>query len=126
MPGACAPAAGRFEIDAYHYLILMGACLALTAPLEVFGDGVYRQLRRTAAAILPVAAVFVLWDMLAILGDVWSYNPQYVTGFHIGVFPVEELLFFIVIPLCGLLTYSAVSNILAWVARRRSDQEVKR
>ena len=107
----------------------MGACLLITAPLEVFGDGVYRQLRRAAAAILPVAAVFVLWDLLAILGDVWSYNPQYVTGFHIGGFPVEELLFFIVIPLCGLLTYSAVSTILAWVARRRSartDREVNR
>nr|CAB94796.1 lycopene cyclase [Mycolicibacterium aurum] len=107
----------------------MVGCLAITAPLEVFGDGVYRQLRRAAAAILPVAAVFVLWDLLAILGDVWSYNPQYVTGFHIWVFPIEELLFFIVIPLCGLLTYSAVSTILAWVARRRSagsDREVHR
>ncbi len=124
MPGALAPATGRFEIDGYQYLILMGACVILTAPLEIFGDGVYRQLRRAAAAVLPVAAVFVVWDLLAILGDVWSYNPQYVTGFHIGVVPVEELLFFIVIPLCGLLTYSAVTNILAWVTRRRAEQEV--
>jgi lycopene cyclase domain-containing protein len=104
----------------------MGACLILTAPLEIFGAGVYRQLRRTAAAILPVAAFFVVWDLLAIIGNVWSYNPDYVSGIHLGVFPVEELLFFIVIPLCGLLTYSAVSTILAWVARRRSDQEVSR
>jgi lycopene cyclase domain-containing protein len=107
-------------------VILMGACLVLTAPLEIFGAGVYRQLRRTAAAILPVAAFFVVWDLLAILGDVWSYNPDYVTGFHIGVIPIEELSFFIVIPLCGLLTYSAVSTILAWVARRRSEQKVNR
>lgn len=126
MPGAPAPVTGRCEIDGYQYLALMVACLILTAPLEVFGDGVYRQLRRTAAAVLPVAAVFVGWDLLAILGDVWSYNPRYVTGFHIGVFPVEELLFFIVIPLCGLLTYSAVTTILAWVARRRAAQEVNR
>lgn len=126
MPGAHAPAARRCEIDGYQYLILLGACLVLTAPLEVFGDGVYRQLRRTAAAILPVAAVFIVWDLLAILGDVWSYNPKYVTGLHIGVFPVEELLFFIVIPLCGLLTYSAVSTILGWLARRRSEEGANR
>jgi lycopene cyclase domain-containing protein len=126
MPGAPGPTAGRPDIDHYQYLILMGGCLILTAPLEIFGAGVYRRPRRTAAAILPVAALFVVWDLLAILGGVWSYNPDYVTGFHIGVFPVEELLFFIVIPLCGLLTYSAVSTILAWFARRRSDQGVNR
>lgn len=105
---------------------MLGACLVLTAPLEVFGDGVYRQLRRTAAAILPVAAVFITWDLLAILADVWDYNAQYVTGLHIGVFPIEELLFFIVIPLCALLTYSAVSTILGWVSRRRAGEQVHR
>lgn len=114
------------SIDPYQYLILLGACLVITAPLEAFGAGVYRQLRRTAAAILPVAAVFVLWDLLAILGDVWSYNPRYVTGVDIGPIPLEELLFFLVIPLCGLLTYSAVSTILAWVSKRRPEREVSR
>ena len=114
------------SLDNYQYLLVLGACLLLTAPLEVFGAGVYRQLRRTAAAILPVAAVFILWDLLAVLGDVWSFNPQFVTGVRIGVFPVEELLFFIVIPLCGLLTYSAVSSILAWLGRRCAQDKVAR
>lgn len=113
-------------MDNYHYLIVLAACLVLTAPLEIFGDGVYRQIRRAAAAILPVAAVFIVWDLLAVLGDVWTYNPQFVTGLHIGVFPVEELLFFIVIPLCGLLTFSAVSTILSWLSRRRTRDEVSR
>ena len=31
--------------------------------------------------------------------------------------PIEEVLFFIVIPICGLLTYSAVSTILGWLRR---------
>ncbi|MCW2514328.1 MAG: hypothetical protein JWR11_3370 [Mycobacterium sp.] len=112
--------------DRYQYLILMGACLLVTAPLEVFGDGVYRQLRRAAAAVIPVAIVFVVWDVLAIAGGVWSYNPRYLTGLAIGNIPVEELLFFIVIPLCGLLTYSAVSNILAWLSRRGIGGRVSR
>ena len=32
------------------------------------------------AAVLPVAAVFVVWDAIAIAAHVWTYNPQYVTG----------------------------------------------
>lgn len=106
-------------MDRWQYLIVLGACLLVTAPLEVFGDGVYRQLRRAALAILPVAAVFVVWDLVAIAADVWRYNPRYVTGIGLpGNMPIEELLFFIVIPLCGLFTYNAVDTILAYVKKR--------
>ena len=104
----------------------MVGCLLLTAPLEVLGDGVYRQARRTAFAIIPVALVFIVWDLIAIAGDVWTYNARYVSGIGIGIMPVEELMFFLVVPLCGLLTYSAVSTILGWLSRRRPVREVSR
>lgn len=107
-------------MDHWQYLLVLGACLLITAPLEIFGRGVYRQLRRTALAVAPVAAVFVVWDAIAILADVWTYNPAYVTGVELGAFPLEELLFFIVIPLCALLTYNAVSTILAALQRIRT------
>ena len=42
----------------------------------------------------------------------------FVTGFELpGSMPIEELLFFVVIPLCGLLTYNAVDAILEWLRR---------
>lgn len=111
-------------MDNWHYLLVLAACLVITAPLEIFGKGVYRQARRTAAAVLPVAAVFVFWDAIAIFADVWTYNPQYVTGIDVaGVVPIEELLFFLVIPICGLLTYNAVSTILTWLQRMRARTE---
>ncbi|MGV0715414.1 lycopene cyclase domain-containing protein [Mycolicibacterium sp. XJ662] len=106
-------------MDRWHYLLVLAACLAITAPLEFFGAGVYRRAWRAAAAILPVAAVFVFWDVVAILADVWTYNPLYVTGVELaGIMPLEELLFFFVIPLCGLLTYNAVDTILQRVKRK--------
>ncbi|MDD7813794.1 lycopene cyclase domain-containing protein [Mycobacterium sp. CSUR Q5927] len=105
--------------DRWQYLLVLGACLAITAPLEVFGDGVYRRPRRTLRAVLPVAAVFLIWDEVAVAARVWTYDPAYITGLHIpfGV-PIEEVLFFIVIPLCALLTYNAVGDILARMRRR--------
>ncbi|MGK2879685.1 MAG: lycopene cyclase domain-containing protein [Mycobacterium sp.] len=108
-------------MDRWQYLIVLGACLVITAPLEFFGPGVYRQVRRTALAVLPVAAVFVVWDAIAIAADVWSYNQHYVTGIAVGAdIPLEELLFFLVIPLCGLLTYNAVDTILTALQRLRA------
>lgn len=113
-------------MDRYQYLFVLGACLVITAPLELFGSGVYRRARRAAAAILPVAAVFVMWDLIAIAADVWWYNPLFVTGIGFPRVPVEELMFFVVIPLCGVLTYTAVEHGLALVARlrRRSAHEL--
>lgn len=106
-------------MDHWQYLIVLGACLLITAPLEVFGDGVYRQVRRAAFAVLPVAAVFVVWDAVAIAAHMWTYNPKYVTGLGLpGRIPIEELLFFIVIPLCGLFTYNAVDTILTFLRRK--------
>jgi lycopene cyclase domain-containing protein len=106
-------------MDRWQYLIVLGACLLITAPLEVLGVGVYRQIRRAAFAVLPVAAVFVVWDAVAIAADIWTYNPRFVTGleFPAGI-PIEELLFFVVIPLCGLLTYNAVDAILAYLQKK--------
>ena len=97
-------------MDRYHYLFVLGACLIITAPLELFGSGVYRHARRAAAAILPVAAVFIVWDLLAIAADVWSYNPRFVTGIGFPQVPFEELLFFVVIPICAILTLEAVGR----------------
>lgn len=113
-------------MDRWQYLIVLGLCLLVTAPLEIFGDGVYRRVRRAAFAILPVAAVFVVWDVVAIAAGIWTYNPKYVTGVELPLdLPLEELLFFIVIPLCGLFTYNAVDTILTYLRdrhRSRSEQ----
>jgi lycopene cyclase domain-containing protein len=111
-------------MDRWQYLFVLAACLAITAPLEIFGNGVYRKVWRTAGAVLPVASVFVVWDAVAIAAHVWTYNPQYVTGFELpGGMPIEELLFFFVIPVCGLLTYNAVDTILSWLKRIRAGRE---
>ena len=105
--------------DRWQYLIVLGLCLAITAPLEIFGAGVYRRAWRVVRAVLPVAAVFLVWDAVAIAARVWRYNDQYITGIEIPPhIPIEEVLFFVIIPLCGLLTYNAVTTILDWSNRR--------
>ncbi|WP_096285876.1 lycopene cyclase domain-containing protein [Mycobacterium ahvazicum] len=105
--------------DRWQYLIVLGLCLAITAPLELFRPGVYRQPLRLLRAVLPVAAVFLVWDAVAIAAGVWTYNAAYLSGMHIPFrIPVEELLFFVVIPLCALLTYNAVTAMLGRGRRR--------
>ncbi|WP_313673621.1 lycopene cyclase domain-containing protein [Mycolicibacterium sp.] len=106
-------------MDKWQYLLLLAGCLLITLPLEIPGDGVYRQPRRLLRAMVPVVAVFLIWDAIAIMFDVWDYNPRYVSGINVPFMPLEELLFFIVIPICALLTYNIVSASLATLARWR-------
>jgi lycopene cyclase domain-containing protein len=106
-------------MDRWQYVLVLAACLAITLPLEIFRPGVYRQAWRAVRAILPVAAVFVLWDEVAIWAHIWTYNPAYITGVNIPFhMPIEEVLFFLVIPVCALLTYNAVNAILERFTRR--------
>jgi lycopene cyclase domain-containing protein len=101
------------DLDRFQYLLLMGLCLVITLPLELLlGARVWAQPRRLVVALALPVAVFVAWDVVAIARDHWSYNPRYVTGWNLGNLPVEELVFFVVIPICGLLTYEAVRRIL--------------
>lgn len=109
---------GRFE-----YLIALLLCLVVTLPLEVFlRVGVYRQARRLLASLGCVGAVFVTWDLMGARLGHWDYNPAYVTGLRIFGLPIEEYLFFIVVPLCGILAYEAVRATLPDVSRWLADR----
>ncbi len=96
----------------YQYLILMGLCLVLTLPLEfVFSARVWRRPRRLARALWPVIVIFGGWDIWAVAADHWSFSRRLTTGVDLpGGLPVEELVFFLVVPVCGILTFEAVRN----------------
>ncbi len=101
-------------MDRWQYLIVLACCLAVTLPLE-FGIGarVYRAPRRLVLSMIPMLVVFVTWDVAGILRRHWWYEERFISGIHLGALPLEELLFFIVIPICALLTYEAVGRIMS-------------
>jgi lycopene cyclase domain-containing protein len=89
------------------YLLVLAGCVVVTLPLElVLGVRVYRQPRRLLLTLLPVLVVFLTWDALAISAHQWSYHR--LVGLRIGNLPVEELVFFLVIPTCAVMTLEAV------------------
>ncbi|EWT02501.1 lycopene cyclase [Intrasporangium oryzae NRRL B-24470] len=110
-------------MDRYQYLALMALCVLVTLPLEfAFAARVYRRPRLLLAAMLPVVLAYSAWDVVGIWRGHWSYNEAYVTGILLPLrMPLEELVFFVVIPICGLLSYEAVGTVLTWVRRWRSD-----
>jgi lycopene cyclase domain-containing protein len=97
------------------YLAVLAGCLVGTAPLELLlHTRVYARWRRLLLTLLPVFVVFTAWDVLAIRAGQWAYDPRQTTGLHVGNVPVEELLFFLVIPVCSVLALEAVRAVRGW------------
>jgi lycopene cyclase domain-containing protein len=97
---------------------MLAFCFLGTLPLELWlGVRVYRQTRRLVLTLLPVAAVFVVWDLYAIAQGHWDFDPEQTLGVLLpGGVPVEELLFFLVIPACAVLSFEAVRRVKGWPA----------
>ncbi|MBA3249633.1 MAG: lycopene cyclase domain-containing protein [Geodermatophilaceae bacterium] len=100
------------------YLAVLAGCLLGTLPLELFlQTRVYARWRRWLAALLPGFVVFVAWDLYAIGAGHWSFDPERIVGLVLpGGIPLEEVLFFVVIPTCALLAFEAVRRTTGWTA----------
>ena len=98
-------------MDAWQYLIVLGSCVTVTLPLELIGGArVYRRPRALLATLAPVVATFAGWDLIAVRRGDWWFSVRYTLGSRLAGLPVEEWLFFLVVPVCALLTYEVLGR----------------
>ncbi|MSX66263.1 MAG: lycopene cyclase domain-containing protein [Actinobacteria bacterium] len=78
--------------------------------LEVFLKvGVLKQVKRMLLTIAPVAFLFIAWDKYAIAHGHWFFDKDQILGIYgPWCIPLEEYLFFIVVPIAALMTIEAV------------------
>ena len=59
-----------------------------------------------------MATIFLLWDYYAVHSGHWFFDKNQVVGIYgpAGV-PLEEFLFFVIVPLAGLMTIEAVRSV---------------
>ncbi|ADP79887.1 lycopene cyclase domain-containing protein [Pseudofrankia inefficax] len=92
------------------YLAVLAVCLLGTAPLEILlRTRVYARWRRLVATLVPVLVVFAGWDLYAVARRQWTFDARSITGIRLpGGLPLEEVLFFVAVPVCAVLTLEAV------------------
>lgn len=95
-----------------HYLYLLLDVLTLAGPLARSFEpriAFYRRWPKLFLGIGVTGAVFIVWDVLFTSWGVWGFNAQYLTGLHIGNLPIEEWLFFIVVPYACVFIYAVLN-----------------
>jgi lycopene cyclase domain-containing protein len=100
------------------YLGVLGGCLAGALWLEpLLRVNVLRRWRRLLLTLVPVVVVFVAWDLAAIAAGHWTFDPEQTTGIVFpGGLPLDEVLFFVVVPICAILGFEAVRAVRRWPA----------
>lgn len=101
------------QIDAfetrYLYFILLGFTLlpvvALSFDVKVNFVSKWKYLIK---GILLVSAGFIVWDFVKTDLQVWGFNPSYFLGLKLYNLPIEECLFFIVIPFSCVFIYECL------------------
>ncbi|WP_200975014.1 lycopene cyclase domain-containing protein [Echinicola sp. 20G] len=59
-------------------------------------------------AILFTAALYLIWDQWFTEMGVWGFNERYLTGVYLGSLPLEECLFFIIVPFSTIFIYEVL------------------
>ena len=93
----------------WTYLIILG--LSLLYPLaQSFEKRVYmhRKFRFILPGILATGVVYILWDIWFTAEGVWGFNPNYTLDLYILGLPLEEWLFFLVVPYCCIFLYEVL------------------
>lgn len=70
------------------------------------------RIKRVLISVLPVGVLFLLWDAYAISRHHWKFDRSQIVGvFGPGGIPLEEFLFFLVIPIAAIMTIEAVRTV---------------
>jgi lycopene cyclase domain-containing protein len=100
----------------FAYLAVLAFVVVGSSWLEIaLRTRVYARWRRLAVALGPVVAIFCAWDLYAIAAGHWTFDPARTTGVLLpGGLPLDEVLFFLVVPIAGVLTLEAVRSVKRW------------
>ncbi len=90
----------------YLYIIILLASAVIPVSLS-FDKKVhfFSHWRYVLPAIFMIAAVFIVIDIIFTSKGVWGFNPQYNMGIVIAGLPLEEYLFFILVPYACLFIH---------------------
>jgi len=110
----------------WAYAAMLAFCLAGTLPLvPAFRLTVLRQPARLLLTIGLAGTPFLLWDLWATHSGHWWFDEGQTLPWRIAGLPLEEIAFFVVIPIVSVLTLEGVRAARRGVrpgARRRREE----
>lgn len=96
-------------MEKYYYLLI--DFFTILFPFILSFDkkvAFYKSWKPVFKGLLFGGVIFLIWDHYFTINNIWSFNSKYISGLHIGSLPIEEVLFFILIPYACLFIWHCV------------------
>ena len=62
-----------------------------------------------------ILVIYLIWDFWAVSKESWFFDSDQILGIMLlGKLPIEEVLFFIIVPMMTVLTYLALTKLTGW------------
>ncbi len=106
-----------------HYTYFVILIAALSGPLALSFDkkvAFYKTWKYLLPATVIPAILYVVWDIYFTSVGVWSFNENYITGVKLVNLPVEEVLFFFIVPYCCVFIYECIRCYFPGIRNRRA------
>jgi lycopene cyclase domain-containing protein len=95
----------------YTYFLILAASLA--GPLVLSFDkkvAFYKNWKYVFPAMIIPAILYIVWDIYFTAKGVWGFNDAYITGIKLYNLPIEEVLFFFIVPYCCIFIYACIRS----------------
>ncbi|MCP3421284.1 lycopene cyclase domain-containing protein [Nocardioides pinisoli] len=111
----------------WSYVAMLAFCLAGTLPLvPAFRLRVFRQPARLLLTVGLAGTPFLVWDLWATHVGHWWFDEEQTLPWRVAGLPLEEIGFFVVIPVVSVLTLEGVRaarrGVRPWPTRARGRE----
>jgi lycopene cyclase domain-containing protein len=107
----------------YIYFIILAASVA--GPLALSFDkkvAFCTKWKFVFPAMIIPALLYIVWDIFFTTIGVWSFNEAYITGIKLYNLPIEEVLFFFIVPYCCVFIYECIDCYFPQLKNRASGE----
>ena len=98
-----------------HLTYLFLNIITIAGPLALSFDkkvAFYKNWKQFSLAMLTTSTIYIVWDIWFTKINVWLFNPQFLYGKWFANLPLEEYIFFIIIPYACLFIYACLKAYL--------------
>jgi len=107
----------------FYYLIINLASVSFPLLFSFYPSiSFHKEWKPLFISLSITAVLFILWDEWFTRILVWSFNPKYILGIYIGHLPLEEILFFLLIPYCLVFMYHCSARLFD--ERKKESKEI--
>ena len=89
-----------------YFYVLIGSVI-VPMLFSIFAMDFVKAWKSFGLSTVIIASVFLIWDYFFTTAGIWGFNHEYCLGVYILKMPLEEWLFFLIIPFCSLFTHFA-------------------